>query len=175
MIRVSLAICVAVLIAAATQSGSPKIGVVQFSQIFEGYEKKDVLQSQLESEGEALKKKPEEMDDQVTKLRSELELLDRNTSKYREMEKQILHLMQDVNYERKLATEQLNGKKSQFHEQIIKEIRAGITRYGKEHGYTMILQREFTLASEIRSWRSVLFHSAETEITLEVLAELNEK
>ena len=114
-----------------------------------------------------------ELNEQLTKIRSKLELLDRQTTRYRELEKEAMHVVQDLSYERQKATEELNGKKAQFYEQILGEIRAAIGRFGTENDYTVILQKEFTLTTEAQSWKSVLYHGAETDLTDTILAVLN--
>ena len=53
-------------------------------------------------------------------------------------------------------------------------LQVAIAKYGKEKGYALILQKEFTLTSESHSWKSVLYHAEEIDLTHEILTLLNE-
>ena len=55
----------------------------------------------------------------------------------------------------------------------MREIRAAIRKYGREQGYSMILQKEFTLPSEVLSWQIILYHADEVDLTATLLGILN--
>ncbi|MEE8141904.1 MAG: OmpH family outer membrane protein, partial [Planctomycetota bacterium] len=164
------------LLMATTQTNSvQRVGVVNLNTVFEGYQKRNTLEKQLNEERKALKKRIDGMEKGLAKMRVELELLDRQTTRFQELEKQARHLLEDLKVEQRHAAEALQRKQAQFHNSLLAEIRAVIGRYGEEQGFTLIVQKEFTLSSEARSWRSVLYHDPQIDLTQKILEVLNQE
>ncbi len=162
------------LVAASQESATPRIAVVHLNQVFEGYHKKGNLEKELNEVRNALQQTISKMEKSLSQIRSQMELLDKETSRYRELEKNARHLREDLKYEQRNAAEKLQRKKAEFHEKLLQEIRTVILSYGREHGYSLILQKEFTLSADARSWHSVLYHAPDVDLTGQILAVLNE-
>ena len=170
---VFLVLLVAMFLVAAQGVSSPRLGVVDLHVLFEGYYKKEELEKKLKNSKGILEGKLQAIDAQVDEIRGEIALLEKGTSRFEELERKLFGLVQERRYEKQRATQELARNKARFHEALLGEIRASIRKYGREHEYIMILQKEFTLSTESLSWHSILYHSNEVDLTATLMEALN--
>ncbi|MCI0650738.1 MAG: OmpH family outer membrane protein [Planctomycetes bacterium] len=162
------------LIAAAAQhQPAARVGIVDLNKVFEGYGRKDALQAELKKLKDKYNEQLTAIDAKRKPLEAEVELLEKDTARRQELEREVYRLVQDQHFERRRFEEAFQAAKLGFHNQLLDEIRAVIAEYGRSEGFTVILQREFTLATESLSWQSVLYHAEETDVTPLILARLN--
>lgn len=170
-----LAICAVVSLVAAQAPATPRIGVVDFNHVFQECEKRAEFQDQLGKLKMGLEERLLALAARVTPLQKDLELLEKGTTRHKEVEKQIYDLLQERNYELKVAERDYKARMLEFHERLYQEIETTVTGYGKQHGYAVILQREFTLPEEAlqQSWPIALYVSEEVDLTGTILGIMN--
>lgn len=152
-----------------------EIGVVDLNRAFEGYSKKSVREQELAAFKAEIDGKLQAHDARIAELRTELELLQKGTSRYTEIEDQLLAVSQRRLLDERRAAEEFKNRKVEMHESLLDEIGSSISALGRERGLAAVFQREFTLPDESLSWRTVLYHAEEIDLTDEVLARLNAK
>lgn len=162
------------LLAAQAATPSARFGVVDLNAVFEGYKKKDTLEQELAAAKKTVEAKIEKITAQIQEQRSELELLEKGTSRFEDVEDKIAALLQKRNREQVRARDDFQRRKAEFHEQILGELQEGIERYARENGYAAIFQREFSMPTESLSWRTVLYHDEHVDLTDEILAAVNQ-
>ena len=170
-------IALALLLVAAGARDAPdlRIGVVDLTQVYEGYERRGTLQKELEQSGKDVEEKIATLDEKITELRDERALLEKGTTRYDEIEKELFRLVQDRKYELAQAKKRLDERRREFHGELMTEIRSAIAAYGAAEHFTAIFQKEFSLTAEMSSWQSVLYHDAAVDVTAAVLERLNAK
>ncbi|MGE3163776.1 MAG: OmpH family outer membrane protein [Planctomycetota bacterium] len=164
----------AVLLIAAQAHPGPRIGVVDLNRVFEGYGQKEAHEQELARFKADIDAKIQALDARLAELRTELELLQKGTSRYTEIEDQLLAVSQRKLLDQRRAAEEFQKRKVDMHEILLNEIGQAISALGRELGYTAVFQQEFTLPGESLSWRTVLYHDAEIDLTSKVLERLNQ-
>ena len=160
------------LLAAAAQAPAPRIGVVDVNRLFENFHKTNQLDAELTKVSEKLGTEIKKLEGRIEKLRGELSLLVRGTDRYNEIEKQLFSLVQEHKFEMNKAKTAVQAKQVEFRDQILAELRAAVDAYGRQQGFTMILQKELS-AAEGKGWRSVLYCADGVDITEAILARVN--
>lgn len=166
-------LCVVTVLIAAQSPTSDRVGVVDLNRVFEEYSKKDQLEGELAAVKAAMEAKFKEIDEQLSKLHDERELTEKGTSRYGEIEDSAAALVQKRKRLQRESAADFQRRKLAFHDQLLKQIDQTISSFATEHGYTAILQREFTLSSEAMSWKSVLFAAPTADVTDQILQRLN--
>ncbi|MFN0057480.1 MAG: OmpH family outer membrane protein [Planctomycetota bacterium] len=159
------------IIAAAEPAGR-KLGVVHLTVLFE----KNPRRASAESKLKAVKTQGEEtlkaLEAKVKAQRDQLQLLEKSTTRYKDLEKELYALEQELKYEHNRCGQEYVQLVRQQREELLAELRKVIAAYGRTHGFDAILQQELTLSSEELSWSSVLYHAPECDLTEAILAEL---
>ncbi len=171
-----LAACALLSLAAAQGGSAPvKLGVVDVNRLFQDYKKKGELEHDLAQIKERMEEKLALLKKKMEPIAKELELLEKGTERYRDLEKQLFSITQESNYEVQSTEQEFTRRKQAFREQLIADIHRAIAEYGRAGGYTLIVQREFTLPERAlaESWQSVLYHAPELDVTPAIHEALN--
>lgn len=147
-----------------------KIGYVDFSTIFDAYQKTKVLSEDLEKEGKSKKAREEKMRNEIRRLKDELELASEKAKekKRSQIDRKIKQLQDFV----KDTREELMGKRINMMKEIMEDIEAAIKEHGKSQKYDVILND-----SKIMTYsnRPVLYHDKSQDVTNEIIKILNSK
>ena len=158
----------------AAKSGEPaRVGVVDLNQIFKGCKKMKNLEQSYAQAAAAENENLKAQQERVTSAKEDLALLEKGTTRYEELERKLFGYMQEALFERNKANERLARLKVQYHDELMREIKDSIREYGKKNGYTVILQREFTLPKEMNTWQAVLYQDDAADLTEAILAVLD--
>ncbi len=166
-----IAFLVAILVLLGfTQTGAAelKIGYVNLQKALNECEAGIKAKQELKEEARKLEKKLTKKQEELKKLREEIEkkhaVWNEETRKAKERDYQIKS--QQLQEEFVRLSEELNRKRSQKEEKIIKELRAIIDRVAKERGYTYVLEASTGL---------ILYGPEKDDITDLVIKLYNEK
>ncbi len=158
-----------------------KIGVVDISRVFEKYQKRIDLDQEL-------KEQEKEFQDEINKKRKEIIDLDEETQLLdlgRESRSKNESLLERKNVElegyAKFAERQLLKKYKNFFENIYEEVVQKVEEIGKQESFDLIIKKE---EPDLKSGqisdlqfkigiRTVLYHSASVDITLDVIDNIN--
>lgn len=156
----------AMLLSASAMAQDSKVGYVEIKEIFTGYKKAQTAQESFKKEIEAEQKKITDMEASIKSLQAEFEK-NKDILQPDEKSKQEAQLREKVQEFSGLwskTNKSLDARRQELEEKILDEIKAEIKSYGKKLGYTAILDS-----------RVVLYGQAGTDITQEIIKELNKK
>ncbi|MEM7168274.1 MAG: OmpH family outer membrane protein [Planctomycetota bacterium] len=173
LLIVLLVLILAAVLLAAQGTPQQRIGIVDLNQVFEGYSQKDQLEAELATVKKKMEEQFDKIDNELKQLRGELELTEKGTTRYGEIEDRAAALIQKRKRLNRESSQEFQERKLAFHDQLLTHIDQTIQAFAIEQGYTTILQREFTLSTQSLSWKSVLFAAPETDVTAHILARLN--
>lgn len=142
--------------------GSPKIGMVRVSKIFDAYERTKSSESQLETLSKSKQAEREQLVSEIKGMRDELVLL--NEQARAEKQKAIEEKLKALAGFDQEAKESLRKKRDDALKGIFDEIEAAVKAYAKENGFTVVLNDQ-----------AVLYGVESIDVTDQVLAILNEK
>ncbi len=136
LLAVFLALALAVSIVSVA-SAEVKIGYVNLGKTFDEYEETKEYDKQLEKKGDAKQKERQKMVDEIRDLKDEIALM----SEKGRMQKQLaidekIASLQEFDKE---ARDELKQERDSMVRDILREINKVIQEYGREHGYTVIL------------------------------------
>jgi outer membrane protein len=145
---------------AAAEEG--KVGYVNLSAIFDGYERTKSSDAMLEKKGKQKEAELEGRMSELRKLRESLELLseDAREQKAREIEEKA----DDLQRFRTSAARDLGRERDKIAKDILDEIQQGVNEFAKANGYAMIIDS-----------RSLLYSDKQQDVTDGVLALLNKR
>jgi outer membrane protein len=137
-----------------------KVGFVDLSKVFDGYERTKVSDDSLQKRGKQKEAELEARMAELRKLRQSLELLndDAREAKIREIEEKA----EDLQRFRASTARNLRRDRDKMARQLLGEIRTGVADYAKANGFSLIVDD-----------RSVLYGTAAHDVTDEVLKLLN--
>lgn len=162
------------LLAAAKLDDRPSIGVVDLNAVFDGCDKKELLEKNIAEAMAPVNEGLKALEKKINTAKEDLALLQKGTTRYDELEKQLFGYLQEARFEQSKATERLAQLTLKYRNELVGEITAAIAAYGKDHGYSVILQREFTLPKESNTWQAVLYQDDAVDLTQKILTILNE-
>lgn len=162
-----------VLVAAMPVAVStPKLGVVDLSRVFDAHPRKAELERELTALEKGLNEKLQTLQESLEKKRADLALYEPNTTPYRELEKAIFSLSQEVKFEKARAQDEFAERKRAFNENLANEVQRAVADFGAAQGFDIIWQRRFSLSSDALSWSSVVYTNDASDVTDEVIAAL---
>lgn len=144
--------------AIAAESG--KIGYVNLSLVFDGYEKTKRFDKDLEAQAEQKRSERDAIVSEVKKLRDELELLseDKKTKKQGDIDEKVKQLQAFD----KDARENLRRQRDTMLKEILQEIDTVVREFGDKEGFTYILND-----------RVLLYKSDANDLSQKILQKLN--
>lgn len=154
------------------RSSTTQLGFVDLNRLFESAPARAQLEGELGAHRSQLEEVLRTIDGQLAELATELNLLEKGTQRHEELELRVLTLQQKRALEQRRLTEEFARKKAAFHDRILEGIEREIEAYAREHGYSAILQREFTLSQESRSWKAALYVEPTSDVTDAILTRL---
>ena len=139
-----------------------KVAYVNVGKLFDHYERTKASEAVLEKKGKQKETEFEGRVNELKKLRESLELLNDKTreTKAREIEAKADELKRF----RANSAQDLRSERDEIAQQILKEIQAVVTDYGKTNGFSIILDE-----------RMMLYGQSAYDATDEVLARLNSR
>ncbi|MBN1417261.1 MAG: OmpH family outer membrane protein [Planctomycetes bacterium] len=165
--RTGLILSAAIVLAgaAASRPSPPAVAVVDLSTLFETYPGRGAMESVLSMEKSQLEEEIDRRKKEIEKMREELASLDPLTAAYRQRQEEFVQAQRGLEFRAETGTRDLQQKRTAFRNRIVREIEEAVERFGRERGYDLILQREWTLSREELSWKSVLFASPTVDVT----------
>ena len=161
-----LILCIVAVCPALTLAQDIKLGVVDLQAVMEKSEPGQKAIKQLQSEFEEMKSELDKKKAAIDKLRQEMQkqslVLSQEAQLDKETEyKQKVRDFQDLyqNYQRKMQL-----KEQKLREPIIQKLVGIIKDYGKDNGYTLIMDKKNS---------GVVYNSDAIEITKPVISKLN--
>ena len=152
----------AVLCAPALLYADTKLAFVELGRAFDDYEKTKQLDHQLEDRSTAKQAERDKLVAEIRKMKDELELLSEKGREDRQGSiDEKLKALQEFDRD---TREHLKQERDEMVKGILKEIETTVQAYAAQHGYTMVL-----------SDRAVLYADKATDITDEILKQLNGK
>ncbi len=114
-----------------------KMGYVNLGKAFDEYGKTKQADTVLEKKSTEKEKERQKMVDEISKLKDELELLNDKAKQEKQgvIDEKLKKLQEFVNATR----EELNKQRDEMVKDIVREIDKVIQDYGKQNGYTVIL------------------------------------
>lgn len=114
-----------------------KVGYVNLGKAFDEYGKTKQADTVLEKNSTEKEKERQKMVDEISKLKEELELLSDKAKQEKQavIDEKLKKLQEFVNTTR----EELNKQRDEIVKDIVREIDKVIQDYGKQNGYTVIL------------------------------------
>lgn len=138
-----------------------KIATIDLSRAFDEYHKTKESDRILEGKGQAKKTERDKKVEDIKKLKSEFDLLSEEGK--REKQAVIDQKIQELQEFDRETRASLRGERDQMVQEILKEIDQVVQAYGKENGYTMILNDR------------VLLYKGETlDVTEDIIGRLNQ-
>lgn len=165
-----------------SQQQSVKVGVVDLKMVSENFDKWKRLAAQLDSETEKSNKKLAEMGKEIEKLQEMEKEFKPGSDKHKEI--QIALSTKDIEMKSFLHTEQnrLKEMAEKLGGELLNNIEAVIKNYGRKAGYTLIIKKE-EMPVQNQDWmqlrnyvsrKSVMYYSADIDLTSKIVKELNE-
>ena len=165
-----------------SQQQSVKVGVVDLKMVSENFDKWKRLAAQLDSETKKSNKKLAEMGKEIEKLQEMEKEFKPGSDKHKEI--QIALSTKDIEMKSFLHTEQNRLKEiaEKLGGELLNNIEAVIKNYGRKAGYTLIIKKE-EMPVQNQDWmqlrnyvsrKSVMYYSADIDLTSKIVKELNE-
>jgi Skp family chaperone for outer membrane proteins len=158
-----------------------KIGIVNIKKVFDDYKKKMDREVALQKERNELQAELDKKEKELKKLEKEMEILegDQKLKKKEEFDEKMKDYTAFFSYNNK----KLQAKQVELWNTIHNEIVDEIDRFGKKHGYDLILKsdpdpirgkslEEIQLRADIKK---VLYHSGKVDLTEPILKILNDQ
>ncbi len=146
----------------AEAADTAKIGYGNLAKVFDEYQRTKDSEVGLEQRGKQKQSQLESQFNELKKIRQGLELMN---DQAREVKTREIEEKSDEFKRQKTQTErELLGQRNTIAKQILDEISAVVTEYGKANGFTLILDQ-----------RTVLYGQEVSDVTDEVLKNLNER
>ncbi len=163
---VMLALAVVALIAVPAWAQSPKIGFVDLQKIITESNRGKEAFSKLQAEKEAKQKEINTKEAEIQKMQADLEKQGSVLSEAarRERAEAIQKKIRDLRRTVEDIERDLNHRRRDLEGQLLKDVTTIIRSYGKEHGYTMIVE---TRAA------GVIYGSDQADLTAAILAAYN--
>jgi outer membrane protein len=159
----------------AAQAASPKLGVVQLTEVFEKNPRRAAAEVRLNEHKSRSEEALRALRQRARELEQQLQLIEKNTTRHAEVERELVRLQSDFNYEEKRAADEYRNLVRTQRESLLREIRQVIDRFAQQNGYALILQRELTMSSDELTWVSVLYVDRAHDLTAPILAELSKE
>src|SRR5262249_17294511 len=127
--------------AGAQRSAAPlKIAVIDTALVGREYKRLQDARDEIESSAEASKGKSAKLADQGRELEKKLRQLKEGTPEYQEIEQKVEKPAADFNFYKKMADRELKQRIVQAQIDVFKEIKATVTKFAEQNGYTLVLQ-----------------------------------
>ena len=139
-----------------------KIGYVDLSKIFDGFERTKASDATLEGKGKQKEAELEGRMNELKKLRQSLELL--NDQAREAKTKEIEEKADELQRFRTNTARDLRRERDNIAKQILAEIQRGVEEYAKANGFSLILDE-----------RSLLYGQQTYDVTDEILKMLNSR
>jgi len=167
---------------------SLKVGVVDIGLLFKEYERKDVLEEQVNAERERMQAEMAADEEELRKMRVALDNspYKRGSSAWLLEADRIQQAQYALELKRKRLQASLKNDVEEMTLMLLNELEATISKYGRRHGYTVILkvdrgqhedQGELAQQFQERIFRAqisdVLYHRGEIDCSQNVLTLLN--
>jgi outer membrane protein len=170
LILATIIAAVAVAVAASSQTmqqKAMKIGVVNTQEVFEKYLGTQQAQSKLEEEISRLEEQGKKMSEELRTLQEKYDkqrIFIDDKEKENQMIQQIERKKEEIRQFIQTGQQQLESKRQELTEPILKEIDQIVQQIGKEEGFDLIVDKVATL-----------YVSPSIDITQKVIQILNEK
>ena len=143
------------------EAGEQKIGTVDLSRAFDGFQKTKDAEKTLEVEASKKKEERDKRVEEIKRLKGELDLLNEKGKK--EKQAVIDQKVQELQAFDREVNDSLRQERDRVIQQILKEIDGVIDAYGRDNGYTFLLND-----------RALLYRSKELDLTDQIIAILNQ-
>ena len=143
------------------EAGEMKIGTVDLSRTFDGYQKTKDAEKTLEAEGNNKKQERDKKVEEIKRLKGELDLL--NDKAKAEKQAVIDQKVQELQAFDREVQGSLRRERDRVIQEILKEIDGVIGAYGRDNGYTLLLND-----------RALLYRGKELDVTDQILGILNQ-
>ena len=143
------------------EAGEMKIGTVDLSRTFDGFQKTKDAEKVLETEGNKKKEERDKKVEEIKRLKGELDLL--NDKAKAEKQAVIDQKVQELQAFDREVQSSLRRERDRVIQDILKEIDGVIGAYGRDNGYTFLLND-----------RALLYRSKELDVTDQILGILNQ-
>ncbi|RME76113.1 MAG: OmpH family outer membrane protein [Planctomycetota bacterium] len=162
----------------AQQAAAPRIGVVDLARVFKDYKKSAVLEEKINGERDQLKAELDGIKKKISDLNKELDLLDFGSDSYRAKEEEKARLVGLYELKKRRLEDRIKRRWQEYNVELLDDIGAVVSAYGKEHGYTLILKVDTDPSDEqklLAGLRNVLYFAEQIDITDQVVAILNRR
>jgi len=174
----------AVLFAAGAHAAGD-IVFIDVQEVFKGFYKTQLAQDQIRQQADDIKLEREALEVELKELKEEVEILrtdsrdealseDLRESKREQLEEKLVELQKNeqetIEFE-KLRMQQLEQQNTRMSRKLFDEIHETVIIYSKEKGFAGVIDRS---AQSRTGMQTVLFVNPKKDITVDVLAILNE-
>ena len=145
---------------APLQAAEMKIGIVDLGRVFDSYQKTKEAERTLEAEGSKKTEERSKKIEEVKKLKGELELL--NDKAKAEKQAVVDQKVQELQAFDREVRETLGRERNRVIQEILKEIDGTVKAYGRDNGYTLLLDD-----------RALLYGTRDMDVTDAIIQLLN--
>ena len=138
-----------------------KIGTVDLARAFDGFQKTKEAEKTLEAQADKKKEERNKKVEEIKRLKGELELL--NEKGKSEKQALIDQKLQELQAFDRDLNDSLRRERDRTIQEILKEIDDVIETYGRDNGYTLLLND-----------RALLYRTKEMDVTDQIIAILNQ-
>jgi Skp family chaperone for outer membrane proteins len=183
---VALAAALLMLVLPAAPSGAadaPKIGVVRFTALVNGYKRMQAEQDASIKKREQLRQEQTAKQDEVNRLSAQLQQNAPDSEAYKKTDADLRQKRADLEAWTRMKTEELINEETRIIRQIYEDVEAAAAEYGKKHSYSLIIKEDdLDLVkagiAELKvkvALRKVLYSDPALDITDALVKLLNEK
>jgi len=179
----AVSVLVARWVWSAPQEARPlRIGVVNLTRLWEGYQRRLYLDSKLTRFRQQKAQAMQEKQDEIEQLKQKIELLAPGSSQRQEAESELQQKQVEGRTLAELSAKEVARRYFEYWDLVYNDIRAAVRQVAEAEGYDLVLK---TVQSKARTTsmqelqgkiegRSVLYAAARLDITDKVLKVLNE-
>lgn len=167
---------------AAAPAGPVKIGLVDMTRVFNGYQKFADLRAALQADVKNTMGEGNQLKAQMEKIKEELKLLKPGSEEYIKREQDFAQIGSDLNAKGQLAKVQLQRKEAEIFQTIYGEATSVIKLYAEHFKYSMVMrfnsaeidpEKPNTIVNGLN--KLVIYHRPQDDITDAVIDYLNRK
>ena len=172
----------ALFISALSLNAKPKIGIVSFEKIFEGYTRKAQIEAELQTQLESLQSSPrvtavQELDAQLKELAKVVQnktekanIREQAGEEFNSLALEYQSLTRELDTYLNIEKKKASKKMLDSIDQVVAEMRAVISIVAKEHQVDFVLEVDGKSNSQIPT---VIYIRDKTDLTQSVIAHLN--
>lgn len=164
-------------------TGSPRIGVINLTRMWEGYQKRLYLDSKLTRFRETKTQAMDEKRDEITQLAQRLDLLAPGSTQREATAQELEGKQVEARTLAELSTKEVARRYFEYWDIVYNDIRAAVDKIAQQEGYDLVLKAvdvrsRTTSAQELQGkieGMTVLYSAPHLDLTEKVLTVLNEE